>query len=205
MDQDDASAFARWARRATPGAADRRTPGAADRRGASTVSAVLRHGTFGLGALTGSGDRIVVIDRRCHRVRADGTAVEARPSDEAAFAVVTTFSPDVVVGVDGPASRAELERRIDDVLPAGDFVVAVRVDGVFRHVRAGAEHDVTGTLVGFRMPADHAAAGGHHLDFIDTDRTSGGHLEDVELQRGRIELSLSTGVQFSPFGRRGRG
>ena len=62
-----------------------------------------RHGTLGLGALAGTGtgtgtdtaDGLVVFDRRCFRMLPDGAAAVTDADDPVAFAVVSTFSPDL--------------------------------------------------------------------------------------------------------------
>ncbi|MDO3698775.1 acetolactate decarboxylase, partial [Curtobacterium flaccumfaciens] len=106
-----------------------------------------RHGTLGLGALVGTGtaDGLVVFDRRCFRMLPDGAAAVADAADPVAFAVVSTFSPDLVVTVASVASVADLEARIAAVLPPRDFAGAVSADGVFDEVRT--QHSRTGTTV----------------------------------------------------------
>jgi acetolactate decarboxylase len=186
-----------------------------------TVAEVLRNGTLGLGAADrsadGAADRagtpVVVIDRRCFALRPDGTAVEADPADPIPFAVVSTFSPDLVVPVRAAGSRAALQAQVDAALPSEDFAVGVRAEGAFARVRTRgttarvSEHrSVTGSLVGFRTPGP--VGGGddavHHLAFLDASHRHGGALVDFEGFSGRVELGLSTGVRLS-FPRLGAG
>jgi len=162
-----------------------------------------RHGTLGLGALAGTGtgaaDGLVVFDRRCFRMLPDGAAAVADADDPVAFAVVSTFSPDLVVTVTSVASVADLEARIAAVLPPRDFAVAVSVDGVFDEVRT--EDSTTGTtvhravagrLVGFRTPGPGGVGADLHLGFLDATRTRAGALAGFAGFSGRIELGFST-------------
>jgi alpha-acetolactate decarboxylase len=162
-----------------------------------------RHGTLGLGALavtgTGTADGLVVFDRRCFRMLPDGAAAVADADDPVAFAVVSTFSPDLVVTVTSVASVADLEARIAAVLPPRDFAVAVSVDGVFDEVRT--EDSTTGTtvhravagrLVGFRTPGPGGVRADLHLGFLDATRTRAGALVGFAGFSGRIELGFST-------------
>jgi len=162
-----------------------------------------RHGTLGLGALAGTGtgtaDGLVVFDRRCFRMLPDGAAAVADADDPVAFAVVSTFSPDLVVTVASVASVADLEARIAAVLPPRDFAVAVSVDGVFDDVRT--EDSTTGTtvhravagrLVGFRTPCPGGVRADLHLGFLDATRTRAGALAGFAGFSGRIELGFST-------------
>lgn len=170
-----------------------------------TVAALGRHGTLGLGALagtsadTGAADGLVVCERRCFRMLPDGTAAVADADDPVAFAVVSTFSPDLAVTVASVASVADLEARITTVLPPRDFAVAVSVDGVFDEVRT--EDGTTGTtvhravagrLVGFRTPGSGGTGADLHLAFLDATRTRAGALAGFAGFSGRIELGFST-------------
>lgn len=160
-----------------------------------------RHGTLGLGALAGTGtaDGLVVFDRRCFRMLPDGAAAVADAADPVAFAVVSTFSPDLVVTVASVASVADLEARIAAVLPPRDFAVAVSVDGVFDEVRTEdgttgttVYRAVTGRLVGFRTPGPGGVGADLHLGFLDATRTRAGALAGFAGFSGRIELGFST-------------
>ncbi|PZF23168.1 hypothetical protein DEJ05_14740 [Curtobacterium sp. MCLR17_045] len=162
-----------------------------------------RHGTLGLGALAGTGtgtaDGLVVFDRRCFRMLPDGAAAVADAADPVAFAVVSTFSPDLVVTVASVASVADLEARIAAVLTPRDFAVAVSVDGVFDEVRTEdsttgttVHRAVTGRLVGFRTPGPGGVRADLHLGFLDATRTRAGALAGFAGFSGRIELGFST-------------
>jgi alpha-acetolactate decarboxylase len=162
-----------------------------------------RHGTLGLGALAGTGtgtaDGLVVFDRRCFRMLPDGAAAVADATDPVAFAVVSTFSPDLVVTVASVASVADLEARIAAVLPPRDFAVAVSVDGVFDEVRTQrgttgttVHRAVAGRLVGFRTPGSGGVRADLHLGFLDVTRTRAGALAGFAGFSGRIELGFST-------------
>ncbi|RKR76324.1 acetolactate decarboxylase [Frondihabitans australicus] len=186
-----------------------------------SVHDLLRHGDFGLGTFNGLDGEMVVLDRICYQLRADGTASTAGPDERSPFAVVTTFSPDAVLDIDEPTDRLSLLSKIDEVLPSKNIIVAVRADGAFSTMRTRtvakqrrpyppfvdatsdeSEHalaDVSGTLAGFRTPdfEEGISVAGYHLHFLDGVRQSGGHVLDFTFEKGRVELSFSTDVHLS--------
>lgn len=170
-----------------------------------SVADLGRRGTLGLGALAGAGavpgtgEGLVVSERRCFRMLPDGTAAVADPDDTVSFAVVSTFSPDLVVTVASVVSVADLEARIATALPPRDFAVAVSADGVFDEVRTQdgttgttVHRAVAGRLVGFRTPGPGGIGADLHLGFIDATRTRAGALAGLAGFSGRIELGFST-------------
>ena len=102
---------------------------------------------------------------------------------------------------------ADVQRVLDALAPHAT-VLAVRVDGVFAHLRLRSVREqrrpypplaevtahqtewdldrASGTLLGFRFPDDVAGleAPGYHLHFLSDDRQHGGHVLDGTLVSG---------------------
>src|ERR1700747_186692 len=96
-----------------------------------TIADILRHGDFGLGTFNRLDGEMVILDGRCFRLRADGTATAAAPSDLSPFAAVTWFHPDIEIAVRSSADRADVVRTIDDHLPTQNLTYAIHVTGRF--------------------------------------------------------------------------
>src|SRR5213078_2632799 len=124
-----------------------------------------------------------------------------RPPDDALspFALVTHFNPEPAVSLERALDFADLCRQIDRLRHTDNFFFALRVDGLFDHVRTRAMckthegvplaeaaatqpefdfKDVRGTLVGFWAPEYSKAVNipGYHLHFLTEERDGGGHV-----------------------------
>lgn len=186
-----------------------------------TVADLLRHGDFGLGTFNHLDGEMVVLDGVCYRLRADGTATRAAPTDHTPFAAVTTFREDFEIPIQNLTSRTELIAAIDAKIKSANLIYAIRIDGHFSTLhtrtvmaqkqpyppltRATDEQaetvftDVSGTVVGFRTPdfEQGISVAGYHLHFLNEDRTAGGHVLDFEMERGDVAVSGASQLHLS--------
>jgi alpha-acetolactate decarboxylase len=186
-----------------------------------TVAELLRRGDFGLGTFNHLDGEMVILDGVCYRLRADGTASRAAPTDRSPFAAVTRFHSDFEIEIRARTGRAEVIAAIDRQIKSANLIYAIQITGHFRelHTRtvmaqeppyppltqATEEQaealftDVTGTLVGFRTPEfeQGISVAGYHLHFLNTDRTGGGHVLDFILDHGRIAVSGAAQLHLS--------
>ena len=179
--------------------------------GDTSLGALLRLGTTGIGTVQHLDGELIVLDGAAWAARHDGSIDALEPATLTPFAVVTHFDPSIEFEVAEPTTLADLRMAIDAATPDAP-VVAIRVDGAFRDLELRSvapqsppypplsevvEHQTrwscaraTGTLVGFRFPD--ASAGvevpGHHLHFLSDDRTVGGHVMSLSVERGRVRL-----------------
>lgn len=180
-----------------------------------------RHGDFGLGTFNGLDGEMLVLDGVCYRLRGDGSATVADPEELTPFAVVTWFHPDRTLKVSESCDRATLKAHIDEALESTNLMVAVRVAGDFSMMRTRTVTEqqqpyrpfteatkeqqevtftqVSGTLVGFRMPEfeQGISVAGYHSHFIDNGHTHGGHALDYQLVRGTVEISACSELHLS--------
>ncbi len=192
---------------------------------ASTVSALLDgayegdltfaelavEGDTGIGTLNGLDGEMIAIDGRFYRADANGFASEIDPGVRTPFAVVTRFSADRRMDLDGRLDLAELEAFLDRDLDEAPVAV-YRIEGRFTRVRARsvprqeppyrplvevvAKQNVfelgpaEGFLIGFRFPvwAEGVEIGGYHFHFIDRDLERGGHVLDLSLDSGSVQV-----------------
>ena len=189
--------------------------------GDATVADILRHGDFGLGTFNHLDGEMVILDGICYRLRADGTATRAAPTDRTPFAAVTRFHTDFEIAVESRTGRAEVTAAIDRQIESANLIYAIRITGHFAqlHPRTVMEQkrpyppltqateeqaetvftDVSGTVVGFRTPEfeQGISVAGYHLHFLNSDRTGGGHILDFSIERGKVEVSGASQLHLS--------
>lgn len=185
--------------------------------GDATLDEILRLGDLGLGTVQHLDGELVVLDGAAWAVRADGRVDALDGSVRTPFAVVCRFRGEASVRCDRPWTLAELRDRIDqasrpELNVLDDEIVAVRATGRFADLRlrsvARQHHpypplrdvvthqtewhvdSAVGTVVGFRFPD--ALAGvevpGYHVHFLSEDRTAGGHVIDLTMLDGEVQL-----------------
>lgn len=189
--------------------------------GEATVADILQHGDFGLGTFNHLDGEMVILDGVCYRLRADGTATRAAPTDRTPFAAITRFHRDFGIAITERTDRAAVTAAIDQRIASTNLIYAIRVTGHFAdlHTRTVMEQqqpypplteategqaetrftDVSGTLVGFRTPdfEQGISVAGYHLHFLDGDRTAGGHVLDFTLERGDVAVSGASQLHLS--------
>ncbi len=189
--------------------------------GDATVADILRHGDFGLGTFNHLDGEMVILDGVCYRLRADGTATRAAPTDRTPFAAVTRFHSDFEITVETRTGRTQVAAAIDRQIQSTNLIYAIRITGHFAelHTRtvmaqkppyppltqATEEQaetvfvDVSGTVVGFRTPdfEQGISVAGYHLHFLNNDHTGGGHVLDFSLERGKVAVSGASQLHLS--------
>ena len=180
--------------------------------GRMTCAELKTHGDTGLGTFNALDGEMVVLDGVVYQVRGDGTAHAAPDDARTPFAAVTFFEADRTDRAADPMTLDDLTKHIDGMLPSRNLPFAVRVRGRFRYVRTRSVprqrrpyprlldvvknqplfefREVSGTLVGFRMPeyVEGINVPGYHLHFLTADRTAGGHVLDLVTDKVTIEI-----------------
>jgi alpha-acetolactate decarboxylase len=186
-----------------------------------TIADILRHGDFGLGTFNHLDGEMVILDGVCYRLRADGSATRAALTDHTPFAAVTRFHTDFEIAIETRTGEAEVTGAIDRQIESSNLIYAIRITGHFAelHTRTVMEQrkpyptltqategqaetrfsDVTGVVVGFRTPdyQQGISVAGYHLHFLNSDRTSGGHVLDFSLEHGQVAVSGASQLHLS--------
>ncbi len=189
--------------------------------GDATIADILRHGDFGLGTFNHLDGEMVILDGTCYRLRADGSASRAAPTDRTPFAAVTRFHSDFEIEIQTRTDRAEVAGAIDRQIESPNLIYAIKITGHFSELRtrtvmaqqppyppltqATEEQaetvftDVDGTVVGFRTPdyEQGISVAGYHLHFLNSDHTGGGHVLDFSLERGEVAVSGASQLHLS--------
>lgn len=186
--------------------------------GAMTYGELRRHGDFGLGTFNGLDGEMIAFDGKFYQVKSDGVAYPVSDEQCTPFATVSFFRPAVHRRISEPLDFERLQSLMDSLMDGPNLFHAIRLDGEFStmktrsvprqekpypHLEEVAKNqpifdfkDVRGTLAGFRFP-DYTRGlnvPGFHLHFLTEDRKAGGHVLDLELERG--ELAIDSTSQF---------
>lgn len=187
-----------------------------DYYGSADMATLLAHGDTGLGTFCAVAGELIVVDGKCYQVLGDGTAVEAKLTDTTPFATVTPLHLAKPVTF-GPQPTIEALRKIlnDEIERLGvNDIYALRIDGHFNRVAARTElaqqepykpfakvletderrftfENLDGTLIGVYFPAYLSGVNtpGWHAHFISKDRTKGGHVFDLDLEKGQAVIN----------------
>jgi len=169
-----------------------------------------RHGDFGIGTFNGINGELILLGSRCYRAKADGTIALVKGRELIPFAVVKCFKPSERGTFQKPLNYKELLEYLDALIPAGNYFVAIKVEGNFSYVKTRSIEkqnrpykpfsevvknqwisefrNLKGTLVGFRFPGymKELNVPGYHFHFISRDKKFGGHLLECNLTDGVI-------------------
>ncbi len=180
--------------------------------GGITFAELKEHGDFGLGTFEALDGEMVAVDGEVYQVKTDGIAYPVDDTMESPFAVMTFFEPDTTLSVDTPMDCMQLEEHIDGTLPTKNIAYAIRVEGVFDHLKTRSVprqakpypplatvvenevvfelQDVRGVMVGFRLPSymQGVNVAGYHFHFLTHDRKAGGHV--LECQPSNVTIGV---------------
>jgi len=183
--------------------------------GTMSVHDLAKHGDFGVGTLDSLDGEMVVLDHAFYQIKPDGKVRLLKDEDTSPFATVTFFNvwQDWVLpkAMDYKALTAFLDRK----LSSENLIYAIKIEGRFSSlkVRSAARQkkpfpvlteaikeqkvfelkDQEGTLVGFRFPsyAGGINVPGYHFHFLNKDKTLGGHVQDLQVEKARIQIHKS--------------
>lgn len=181
----------------------------------TTIDQIKEHGDFGLGTFNYLDGEMVILDGEVFQIRSDGKVYAIGDDEKSPFACVTFFTPDTFDDVNEPIDETDFFEFLDRLIPSANMLYAIRIDGIFSHVRTRAVpksenykplvqvakdqilfdfHDVRGSLAGFYTPRfmESLHAPGYHLHLLTEDRKHGGHLMACALKEARI------GIQHIP-------
>jgi acetolactate decarboxylase len=182
-----------------------------------SVRTLLHHGDFGLGTFADLDGEMVVVDGRAYQIQGSGRVSEASPDAGAPFAVITQFEASNDVSIGPVRSFKDLEVSCDPFRRSGNLFYALRLDGLFKRVRARAVNplmagtglvdaakaqseftftDLEGMLIGLWSPGFSSAFSvpGYHFHFLSADYQHGGHL--LDLAAGPLRLRVEPLTDF---------
>ncbi len=193
-------------------------------RSVVNVKELLEHGDIGLGTFEDVNGEMIVVDGECFRATEDGTVWEADPDMGVPFASVAKAgtSPrfDVEDITDIDQLKNVLTLKIDEDFGLNSMHIA-RIDGEFNRVCARSEsayrsqhvdlkeilsktqrdfqfENISGTLVCLYYPdyMDGINAPGWHVHFLSEDRTKGGHVFDLDIANGLVQITKISHIEI---------
>ena len=182
-----------------------------------TVEDLKTHGDFGIGTFDSLEGEMVALDGEYYQIKADGVAYPVKNNSTSPFATVTYFETDETATVLGASNFTEFGSQLDKQFPSRNVFYALKIDGTFPYIKTRSVpkqekpfprladavesqsvfelHNVTGTVVGIWAPEFSKGLNvpGYHLHFITADRTAGGHILDLQIDRAEVEVDITSG------------
>ncbi len=188
--------------------------------GDMTFAQLKQQGNFGLGTLDQLDGEMVGLDGKFYQVKANGIVYPIAPDMKTPFAAVTFFTTEKSLHFNETINYQLLKQALDKKLLSLNLPYAIRIRGKFPYLKFRSvpkqtlpypaleqaiknqvifeKRNLTGTLVGFRMPSytKEINVEGYHFHFISDDRLTAGHLIDGEFQNFNAEIQTLRDVQM---------
>ena len=183
--------------------------------GITTFGELAKHGDFGLGTFVGLDGEMVAVNGVFYQVPISGVPRQVTSTEETPFALVTFFEADQTLHVTEAMNYSELKTYIDQNISPENAMYAIKVHGTYDYAKVRSVpkqtepypnittvienqvifplNDVTGTIVGFRLPIymSEINVAGYHCHFITDDETAGGHVLDCIIRDATIEIDYT--------------
>jgi len=179
-----------------------------------TVKKLKKHGDFGLGTFNNIDGEMIVLDGKIYQVKTDGVPIEVDKNLPAPFAAVTFFKSNKTIELKTPQTLQQIKQLIDTSVPSANYLYAVKISGEFQKVKTRSvpkqqqpfpdlasviknqvtfeKASINGTVIGFKMPEfiDGVNVKDFHFHFLSDDKNFGGHLLDLIIEKGKIEIGI---------------
>lgn len=183
-------------------------------QGSADFASLAQKGDTGLGTFDALDGEMVAVDGAFYQVRADGSVSRVRPDQTSPFANLVWLRADRTIQLSGVKGLDGLERALAAALPGRNLICAIKISGSFGRVKARSvpaqkmpypplievvKHQSvwtwqkqTGDVVGFYFPPylKGVNVSGFHLHFISADRTRGGHLLDIAVDKASAKVDV---------------
>jgi acetolactate decarboxylase len=184
-----------------------------DYYGSITVEELKQHGDVGIGTFDGLNGELIMVDGVVYRAAGDGSVTVVPDDETIPFSNVTFMDADVtkeLVGISDYAALCDILNEIVEERGTNRFYM-IRIDGTFEEMNVRSEYaqeepyeplvdvlerdqtffdytNVEGTLVGLYCPPylSDLNAVGWHLHFVSKDKTQGGHVLGLRLEKATL-------------------
>ena len=193
-------------------------------RSVMTVGELMTHGETGLGTFEHVNGEMIAIDGKCYRATEDGSVEKAADDMGVPFSSVSYMDGcrefEISGDYDMEKLKQELDNRIEQVFGLNSMHI-IQIHGIFEKIYARSEapyksahitlktmlektqtsfefDDIEGDLVGVYYPdyMDGINASGWHLHFINSDRTMGGHIYEINMKKGLVRIAKRTSIEI---------
>jgi acetolactate decarboxylase len=179
---------------------------------------LVKHGDFGIGTFNDLDGELIAVDGKFYQYLSDGKLHPIKANQLMPWAAVQYFKPTIHKNLDNVANFKDLTGILSKTCPNPNTPCAIRIDGNFsikyRIVRKqhkpyppGSEvlkgqvvierQNVKGTMVGYWSPQYWSVfMAPVHLHFVTADRSSGGHVLEVNVINGKLSAQPINEVQM---------
>ena len=194
--------------------------------GVASVKDILAKGDSGLGTFEALDGEMIVLEGKVYKAAKDGSVTLQSEAVRSPFYAVGSFKETRTIALRGDeVTYDSLKQELDAMRKRTDLPHLIVISGKFSVVKVRSagpfnkpfpllaaalqeqsvyEHkNISGSLVGFWMPAymGNTNAGGYHLHFISADRSKGGHVLELSVEKGDVRIEAKDGLQieFAPY------
>jgi len=188
--------------------------------GVASLKEMKLHGDFGIGTFDGLDGEMTYINGIFYQIKADGKVYMVGDAVKTPYAVVTKFTADKKLNIGEPVDYKQLQDLILSQLPTKNIIYAVKVTGEFQYVKTRSVpkqskpyprlvevtknqptfemKNVKGTIMGFWLPdyLNGVNMPGYHFHFLTDDKNGGGHLLEIQMTKGTLEIDYSYGIKL---------
>ena len=186
-----------------------------------TYKEIKQHGNFGIGATARLAGEVIALKGEFYEFDSDGVPHHIDDSVKAPFATVKFFKADKRADLNEPLSLQQLAQRLDTLIPTKNAFHAIEIQGTFNSLKVRNSlqpqskpyvplvdvlknvvisdlQNVEGTMVGYRTPEYLGVINSpvYHFHFISSDRKSGGHVLDCQLQDVSVAIDTTSGLEL---------
>ncbi len=185
-----------------------------------SVRQLEQKGGNGLGTFNAVDGDMIAVDGNFYQIAFDGKVKMAQPILKTPFAQVTCFTAGDKFSIGSPDSYDSLKKILAQRIKNKNIPYAFRIDGEFDLVKLSSSKEqhkpykpldtgyqnqfhyqiqsTEGTLIGFWFPDFMGSIGvpGFHFHMINKERSKGGHLIDVKINRGKVTASPMNNIHI---------
>ena len=181
---------------------------------------IKKHGDFGIGTFDHLDGEMIMLDGRIYQITGDGRVKEVDENALTPFACVTFYRPLTHDEIDREMNYDVFLEWLVTLMPSPNLFYAIRVDGLFTHVKVRSVpkqenyrplvevaadqpvfsfDNVEGSLAGFFTPSFMSSLNvpGLHLHFLSADRLHGGHLLECVPNKARAGIQFIHNLELS--------
>jgi acetolactate decarboxylase len=188
--------------------------------GVAALKEMKLHGDFGIGTFDGLDGEMTYLDGIFYQIKADGKVYVVDDTVKTPFTVITKFNADKKLNITEPLDYKQLQDLILSELPSKNIIYAVKITGDFQYVKTRSVpkqskpyprlvevtknqptfemKNVKGTIMGYWLPEYLSGVNmaGFHFHFLTDDKKGGGHLLEIQMTKGVLEIDYSYGIKL---------
>lgn len=179
--------------------------------GTEEIGKILEHGSFGIGTVENVDGELTVLDGKSYLAKATGEVIQISNDTKVPYAAVANHNTTVLKKVLKETTSMNLMNLVRNNLVSENLFHTVKVTGIFKYVKLrvspGAnpgetfgdvaarqpeftKENISGTIVGIWIPELYSGMSldGFHLHFLSDDKKFSGHIINLIMTEGIIEI-----------------